>query len=105
MARTGKDKEAAKPAKDSPFGVGVQTLTADLRNELESQSKTGAVVTGIEPDSPAARAGLLRGDIIIACNGQKVGNAEEFKSLASGSKRLLLSIERDGSFAYVSLKK
>ena len=105
VARSDKEKDASKPAKGAPFGLGVQTLTSDLRNELDPQSKSGAVVAGVEPDSPAAKAGLLRGDIIIACNGQKISSAEDFKNLASGAKRLLLRIERDGSFAYVSLKK
>jgi serine protease Do len=101
----GKEKDPIKPAKGAPFGIAVQNLTADLRSELESQSKSGAVVSGVEPDSPAAKAGLMRGDIIIACNGQKITNASEFQSLASSSKRLLLRIERDGSFAFVSLKR
>ena len=105
VAKNSSNREAPVSAKGMSFGIAVQNLTADIRNEIESQSKSGAIITGIEPDSPASRAGLQPGDIIVAANGQKISSASEFQSLASSEKRLLIRIEREGTFAYVSLKK
>jgi serine protease Do len=105
VAKNSSNREAPVSAKGMSFGIAVQNLTADIRNEIDSQSKSGAVITGIEPDSPASRAGLQPGDIIVAANGQKISSASEFQSLASSEKRLLIRIEREGTFAYVSLKK
>ena len=54
------------------LGVNIQTVTAALAAEHKLPAKRGAYIGGVEPDSPAARAGLAEGDIITALNGSEI---------------------------------
>ncbi len=47
------------------LGVGIQEVTPDLATSLQLQEATGALVTNVNDDSPAQRAGILRGDTIV----------------------------------------
>src|SRR2546427_7822714 len=48
---------------------------------LGSDAKSGVLVTGVEPDSPAGRAGVASGDIIIAFDGQTVSGIDDLHRL------------------------
>ncbi len=54
------------------LGVTTQDLTADLVKAFDLKSQHGAVVSRVEAGSPAEKAGLEPGDIILAFNGQDV---------------------------------
>ena len=58
------------------LGLGSQPVR--LSDELQSRlgQQTGMVVVTVEPDGPAARAGLMQGDIIATIKGDKVGQLE-----------------------------
>lgn len=59
-------------------GVQVEELTSQLRRELDlSRNIHGVVVTDVSPDSPAADAGLRRGDVIEEVNRQPVDSVSE----------------------------
>ena len=48
------------------LGVTIQPVTSDIARSLGLDNVRGALVNGVQPDSPAARAGLRRGDVITA---------------------------------------
>jgi Do/DeqQ family serine protease len=54
------------------LGVNIQTVTTALAAEHKLPAMRGAYIGGVEPDSPAAKAGLAEGDIITAINGSEV---------------------------------
>ena len=54
------------------LGVSIQPLTDDIAETLDLDIDEGAMVTRVEPDSPAADAELEEGDIIILWDGQEV---------------------------------
>ena len=56
----------------SKLGVNVQSLTPDLAESLDVPDAHGALVSGVEPGSPAEHAGLKQGDVIVALNGRQV---------------------------------
>ncbi len=54
----------------------------------------GVVVAQLESDSPAARAGLRRNDVITAVNRQPIASTDELRQIASQSEGLILNLRR-----------
>lgn len=59
-------------------GVVVQTLTPELAYHFGLKDRKGVLIRAVEPGSPAARAGLQRGDIILSLNGRPLRSSEEY---------------------------
>jgi len=81
------------------MGIGISDVTPDEAKFFSVKTATGAVVSQVEPDSPAAKAGLKTGDVITELNGKTVNDAGELQ-VAVGQKqpgtKLDLSVMRDG---------
>lgn len=78
------------------IGVNISQVTPDL--EKLYNHKKGAIVTDIQPNSPAQKADLKRGDLIYAVNGQKVKGPSDLQRVItsfSPNETITLSIERD----------
>ncbi|MGY6274449.1 DegQ family serine endoprotease [Methylomonas sp. MgM2] len=56
------------------LGVTTQDLTQDLAKAFNLRSQHGAVVARVEAGSPAEKAGIEPGDIVVAVNGQEIRN-------------------------------
>lgn len=54
------------------IGLKLQTVTPDISESLGLSSSAGALVAGIEPDSPAAAAGFLPGDVVLEYDGTAI---------------------------------
>jgi serine protease Do len=54
------------------LGVKIQSVTEDLAETLGVPENTGALVAGVTPDSPAAKAGFESGDVILKFDGKEV---------------------------------
>ncbi|HEX3118783.1 MAG TPA: PDZ domain-containing protein, partial [Candidatus Acidoferrum sp.] len=69
------------------LGVGLQPVRVPeaLRQTLKREERTAAIVLEIEPDSPANKAGLMIGDIIVSLGGDKVTRLEDIHSKLHGS--------------------
>jgi S1-C subfamily serine protease len=70
------------------IGVSAQTVPVPRRyvNEFGLASRQGALVTGIEPDSPAAAAGLLTQDIVVKLDGETVTGIDDLVRLLDGGR-------------------
>jgi serine protease Do len=86
-------------------GVSVENLSSQIAQGLGlSANVAGVVVTEVNPDSPAANAGLQRGDVIQEVNRHAVKNAAEFEAAVRNSKQgTLLLVNRDGHTTYVAV--
>lgn len=62
------------------LGIVMQDLTPDLARSLGSSINVGAVLSEVQPDSPAAQAGLRVGDVVMALNGRPVHAAAELRA-------------------------
>lgn len=62
------------------LGVAVQDLTPDLAGGLGIDAREGTVIAQVMPGSAAEVAGLLRGDVIVAINGEPVRNASHLRN-------------------------
>jgi serine protease Do len=81
------------------IGAKVQSITPDLADSLGVNNLRGAIVAGVQDDGPAARAGLRRGDVITAAEGQPIKTANELtkkiQAMAPGSS-IRLAMLREG---------
>ncbi len=81
------------------LGVQVEELTPALRKQLGVKAEHGAVVAEVVPNSPAAKAGLQREDVIVSANGQAVKTPAELRSAvqkAGTGKQITLRYQRGG---------
>jgi serine protease Do len=71
------DASAQGGSSESRFGMMLGDLTAGQRSQLGvPAARGGALISSVQPGSPAARSGLRPGDVILEVNRQAVGNAE-----------------------------
>ncbi|MFI3198874.1 MAG: Do family serine endopeptidase, partial [Methylococcaceae bacterium] len=63
------------------LGVTTQDLTPELVSAFNLENKQGAAISRIESNSPAAKAGLEPGDIIVAANGKAVKNSQDINNI------------------------
>ena len=62
----------------SYLGIGALEITQDRAKALNLKEVRGVEVAHVEDDSPAAKAGLKTGDVVLAYNGEKVEGVEQF---------------------------
>jgi serine protease Do len=67
------------------FGVSIQNLTPELAKSLGIKEKEGALITGVEKDSPADKAGFKRGDLVIEMNGKKMNDSANLRNMVSAT--------------------
>jgi serine protease Do len=88
------------------LGVAIQRLSQDLVKAFGLENDQGALVADVVPDGPAAKAGIERGDIIVALQGQKIQDSTELPrmvgTLAPGT-RVDLDILRAGKKQTISV--
>ena len=81
------------------LGVGIQPLTPELAKYFGMKESNGILISEVQPDSPAAKAGLQQDDLILELNGHAVGDAGAFRSqvaMTPKGKDLELTISRNG---------
>ena len=88
------------------FGLSFQELTPELAERFGYRDKAGLIVSGVEPGSPAAEAGMRPGQLVEEVNKQTVTSMEELRLAlkdAADDKRLLLRVRTGNYSQYVVL--
>jgi len=88
------------------LGIIIQQLTPDLAHSFGMAPRQGILVAQVSPDSPAAKAGLRQGDVIIAHDGQPVTDVGAFRNhiaLTPPGQATRLTLVREGREQEVSL--
>lgn len=65
--------------KRAHLGVSLVDLSDDLREYFGTPKDTGALVSSVEDDSPAAKAGIRTGDIIVGIDGKDVESSADLR--------------------------
>jgi Do/DeqQ family serine protease len=88
------------------LGISVEPVTADVANRMKLKKTQGVVITDIDPNSPAAEAGLQPGDVILEVNHQPVKSGTDIRAgvKASGSRPTLLLMNREGANHFVAIQ-
>jgi len=89
------------------LGVNIQDVTESLAKSFGKSDSEGALVSQVVPDSPAEKAGIKAGDIILKFNGEAVKGAAHLKNLVGKEKpgaTAKLTIFRDKKTLDVTVK-
>ena len=87
------------------LGVRIQEITPELAQSFGLESTTGVLVASVEPGSPAQKAGLMPGDVILKYNNETIDSAIKLPRLVTASKPgtpATLEIWRKGAKQQVS---
>jgi membrane-associated protease RseP (regulator of RpoE activity) len=66
------------------IGVNLQELDSDLAGYFKVDPNSGVLITSVEPESPASKAGIRSGDILTHFNGKKINSPEEVREELNG---------------------
>lgn len=92
-------RDAVKIAGRSPFtGVTVLNMSPAVAEDLSMETGSeGVVISEIEEDSPSARVGFRKGDLIVAVNGERIATSRELERVTRERKRAWeVTISRGG---------
>ena len=81
------------------LGVSIQDITPELAEAFGLTKKSGALINKVLKDSPADKAGLLPGDIVILIDGKKIRNANDVRNrigLLPVGERIKFKLLREG---------
>ena len=81
------------------LGVSIQDITPELAEAFGLTRKNGALINKVLKDSPADKAGLLPGDIVISIDGKKIRNANDVRNrigLLPVGEKIKFKLLRDG---------
>ena len=88
------------------IGVQLQDLTSELAEYFELREKYGAVVAYVYPDSPAEKAGLQGGDIILKFGNTEIKNItmlqEEVRKRKAGDK-VVIQVWRNKTYMLITV--
>jgi serine protease Do len=81
------------------LGVVIQDLTSELAESFDIEQSRGALIAQVTADSPAQKAGLKAGDVIVSYQGKPVKDIGSFRNRVSQTppdSRAKLTVIRDG---------
>jgi serine protease DegQ len=81
------------------IGVEVQEITPELAESFRMPTTEGALIAGVMRGSPADKAGIRPGDVLLAIDGHKIKDAENMLELIAGlepGRAGRVSLRRDG---------
>lgn len=89
------------------LGVGIQEITEERAKALKLPADSGVEITRVAPDSPAEKAGLKGGDVILQINGNKVESLEQSSKLVRETpvgREVKLEVFRNGASQTITAK-
>jgi serine protease Do len=89
------------------LGVSVQAMNKELADSFGLENTHGALVSEVVKDSPAADAGLKRGDVILTFDGKMIKELNDLPQLVAATavdKTVKIEIYRDGKKREVKVK-
>jgi len=89
------------------LGVGIQEVNGDRAKALKLKEEAGVEVTSVAPESPADKAGLKTGDVVLQYNGTRVEGMEQFARMVRETpvgREAKMLVARNGSEQTITVK-
>jgi serine protease Do len=107
LVTSGESPPQAPRSEFERLGLQVSDLTDDVARQLNMAGVQGVVITGVDPDSLAASAGLEEGMVITRVGRNKIAGVEEFRTAMKDvdlKEGLLLLVQTSDGTRFVVLK-
>ena len=81
------------------LGVTIQNITEGLAKNLDLKETRGVIVSGVKSGSASDKAGIKRGDVIVAINGEKIEDSNTLRNKVAGTapgSEIAITIIRNG---------
>ena len=81
------------------LGVSIQQMTPELAKSFGMKEEKGALVSQVFPSSPAEKAGIEKGDVIVAFDGKEVADSKDLPRLVASTpvgKTVAVKLSREG---------
>ncbi|MGK5094356.1 DegQ family serine endoprotease [Deltaproteobacteria bacterium TL4] len=88
------------------LGVGIQDVSPDLAKIFNLSSTKGSLVTGVMRETPAEKAQLQKGDVIVSLNDKPIENSNQLRNEIANAKagtEVKLKINREGSTKNITI--
>jgi len=88
------------------LGVGIQEVTKELADSFGLSKPAGALISAVEPGSPAEKAGLEASDVVLKYDGKTVNSSSELPRLVGGThpgSKVTLQVWRKGATKDIAL--
>lgn len=82
------------------IGVAIQEVSRDLADSFGLKRAAGALVSAVEPNGPAAKAGVEQGDVIVRFDGKLVDNSSDLPRIVASSRpgaKVPMQVARNGT--------
>jgi len=89
------------------IGVAIQNMKPDIAEALGLTGQSGAIISEVLEGSPAEKAGLKAGDVVVSVNGRRVDGSSDFRNrigLTEKGKSVELAVYRDGERKTINVK-
>jgi serine protease Do len=89
------------------IGVRIQDVTDEIAEGLGMERGTGALIAGLTDDGPAAKAGILAGDVVVEFNGKPVDSMRALPRLVADTppgEKVDVTVVRDGERVKLSME-
>lgn len=89
----------AEPGRPRRLGIQFQEIQGQLAQYFHLADERGVLVTSVDKDGPAAKAGMKAGDVILKFDGKSVAAGEDLREevhRVEGGKEVAVTVQRDG---------
>lgn len=89
------------------LGIYLQEITDDLKEALNLSSLEGVLISDVMDNTPASKAGIESGDVVIEFNGKKVEDLQSFRMQVASTavgKKVTMKVLRDGKEKTLKVK-
>lgn len=106
-ARSVSNVYTASSGSSSYVGIFLAEIDGSRAKALKLKEERGVEVTKVEEDSPAAKAGMKVGDVVLDYNGQRVEGIEQFRRFVRETppnRDVKMQVSRDGNVQYLVVR-
>ena len=103
--REAQQRGGARGSTPTVLGMDVRPITPEVARQLNLRTSEGVIVARVEEGSPAAEAGIQRGDVIREINRQKIRSTGDYEKITRDAKdgdRLTVLLQRGPMSLYVA---